>query len=384
MGTRRQRRQLQRVRLGTFQGELYAGGLFTEVGGVNTSYLARWNGAQWHSVANLISYMAADGLYAKDTALFIGDGGRVRFGNRNNLFNLTGASSSSFNSTVYSMAHFQETLYAGGSFSSPFAHDTKWNGFAYEPLTSGCNAQISVPAPFVDHLFIGGNFLTAGDSFVHRTALWDGTAWNRMGNGVNGDVYVHCMFRDTLYIGGEFTQANGLPASRVAKWNGSQWVKVGGPLNGYVTAMAVYRDQLYIGGAFTSPGRIARFSGNAWAPVGSGFDNTVKTMEAFHDSLFVGGLFTMAGGDTVRHIAKWYMPEAPVAAFSTSNQTLCPYGCTTFTAQSLNGVSAWAWSFPGGTPATSMDSMPTVCYTMPGTYPVTLIATNAGGSGMAP
>ncbi|MBZ0205918.1 MAG: PKD domain-containing protein [Flavobacteriales bacterium] len=366
--------------LEVFNGELYAGGTFTQIGDATSNYIARWNGSTWGNVANLISFMAADGLYATDTALFIGDGGRVRFWNGTNLFNLTGVNSSSFSSSVYSLAHYQDTLYVGGFFSTPFAHVAKWTGSAYESVTSGCNAQVSSLLPFQDQLFVAGNFQYAGDSLVRHTARWNGSAWNPMGAGVNNDVFAHCIFQDTLYIGGRFTTANGMPASRVAKWNGSQWVKVGGTLNDYVTAMAVYRDQLYIGGAFTTPSHIARLSGGSWVPVGTGCNDNVRTMEVYHDSLFVGGSFTTAGGVPALRIAKWHIPEAPVASFSVGTPTLCPNECTTFTDNSPNGVSSRTWSFPGGTPASSTDSMPTVCYSLPGTYAVTLSATNAGGS----
>lgn len=364
-----------------FDGELYAGGTFTEIGGVNAHYLARWNGTEWNAGVSLGSFLASDGaLYANDTALFIAVSGRVQFWDGTNLFNLTGMNSSSFSSSAYSLAHFQDTLYVGGFFSTPFAHIAKWTGSGYESVTSGTNEQVSVMAPFDDQLFVGGDFLYAGDSLVRHTALWNGSDWNRMGNGVNNDVFAQCMYRDTLYIGGRFTQANGLPASHVAKWNGSQWVKVGGTLNDFVTTMTVYRDQLYIGGAFTTPSYIARLSGSSWVPVGTGCNNTVRTMEVYHDSLFVGGSFTMAGSAAADRIAKWHLPEAPVATFDISSGTLCPNECTSFSANSPNGVSSWSWSFSGGSPATSTDSMPTVCYAAPGTYPVTLTLTNAGGS----
>ena len=371
--------------LEVFNDELYAGGTFTQIGGVTSSsyFLARWDGSAWSKAANLRSLRAADGLYTPDTALYIGDGGRVRFWNGTNLLNLTGVNSSSFNSTAYSMAHFQDTLYVGGFFSSPFARIARWDGSAYGPLTSGCDAQVSDLLPFEGQLFVGGNFMVAGDSLVNHTALWNGSAWNRMGAGVNDDVLAHCMFRDTLYIGGRFTQANGLPASRVAKWNGSQWVKVGGTLNDYVTAMTAYRDQLYIGGAFTTPSHIARLSGTTWMPVGTGCNDNVRTMEVYHDSLFVGGSFTTAGGVPAQRIAKWHLPEAPVASFTVDSTALCPNDCTTFADHSPNGVSSRSWSFPGGVPATSTDSTPTVCYALPGTWPVTLTVTNAGGTSSA-
>lgn len=363
-----------------FNGDLYAGGLFTSIGGGAAQYLGRWDGSAWHPVANLITYMAADGLYANDTALFIVDGGRVRFWNGTNLYNLTGQSSSSFNSSVYAITHFQDTLYCGGFFSSPLPHVAKWNGSSYQPLTTGCNAQVDVLTPFQDHLFVAGNFQLAGDSLVNRTALWDGAAWHAMGAGVNDDVFVHCFFRDTLYIGGRFTQANGQSASRVAKWNGSQWERVGGTLNDYVTAMAVYRGQLYIGGAFTAPGHIARLLGNTWVPVGSGCNDRVRTMEVYHDTLFVGGDFTTAGGQPALRIAKWHLPEAPVAQIAVDDTVVCVNACVTFSDLSPNGVSARLWHFPGGMPATSTDSLVTVCYNTPGAWPAMLTVTNAGGS----
>lgn len=364
--------------LEAFDGHLYAGGTFTLSGTPNSYYLARWDGTAWGNTGGLISYMAADGLYSNDTALFIGDGGRVRLWNGTTWSNLTGTTSSSFNSTAYSMAHLNDTLYVGGFFSSPFAHVAKWNGTAYEDLAGGCNAQVSCLMPLDGSLFAGGNFTMAGGDPASRTARWTGSAWEAMGSGVNDDVFTHCMFRDTLYIGGRFTQANGLPASRVAKWNGSQWVRVGGTLNDYVTAMAVYRDQLYIGGAFTIPSRVARLQGNAWVPVGGGVDNTVRTMEVFHDSLFIGGSFTTAGGLPIERIAKMYVVAAPVADFGIDDPALCPADCASFTDLSSNAIDR-AWSFPGGEPATSSDPSPTVCYSTPGTYDVSLVVSNSTG-----
>ncbi len=43
---------------------------------------------------------------------------------------------------------------------------------------------------------------------------------------------------------------------------------------------------------------------------------------------------------------------------------------------SYHGVTGRTWSFPGGTPSNSTQPAPTVTYTTPGTYPVTLTVTN--------
>jgi hypothetical protein len=59
---------------------------------------------------------------------------------------------------------------------------------------------------------------------------------------------------------------------------------------------------------------------------------------------------------------------------------ICPGTCTNFTNLSINATS-FLWSFPGANPSTSTDVNPTgICYNVPGTYDVTLIATSAIGS----
>lgn len=75
-------------------------------------------------------------------------------------------------------------------------------------------------------------------------------------------------------------------------------------------------------------------------------------------------------------------PCAPISDFSPSEtQYICAGGSLTFTDQSYNGQpTSWAWTFSGGSPASSTDSVPTVQYNTPGTYPVSLTVSNAQGS----
>lgn len=74
----------------------------------------------------------------------------------------------------------------------------------------------------------------------------------------------------------------------------------------------------------------------------------------------------------------------PPAAFFTANSTT---GCAPFTVQlnnnSSSNATSFAWQFPGGSPATSTATNPTVVYSTPGEYTVTLVATNAAGSSTA-
>ncbi|MDQ1355146.1 MAG: vibriolysin, partial [Acidobacteriota bacterium] len=73
-------------------------------------------------------------------------------------------------------------------------------------------------------------------------------------------------------------------------------------------------------------------------------------------------------------------PQPPVAAFVGSPTSVVVGGSVTFTDQSTNTPTSWAWTFEGGTPATSTVKNPVVTYSAAGTYDVTLIATNAQGS----
>jgi PKD repeat protein len=70
----------------------------------------------------------------------------------------------------------------------------------------------------------------------------------------------------------------------------------------------------------------------------------------------------------------------PVASFSANVTTVCDGGTVSFTDMSTNIPTSWAWTFTGGSPSSSTAQNPTVTYNTPGTYPVTLVATNATGS----
>jgi PKD repeat protein len=72
---------------------------------------------------------------------------------------------------------------------------------------------------------------------------------------------------------------------------------------------------------------------------------------------------------------------APVAQFLNTTNVICPGGSISFTDQSTYIPTSWSWSFPGGTPSSSTSqNPPVVTWNTPGTYTVTLTATNANGS----
>jgi gliding motility-associated-like protein len=71
----------------------------------------------------------------------------------------------------------------------------------------------------------------------------------------------------------------------------------------------------------------------------------------------------------------------PVAAFSADTMLVCQFDCISFTDESTNNPTSWQWSFEGATPDTSNIQNPrNICFDTVGTYDVTLIVSNDGGT----
>ena len=72
---------------------------------------------------------------------------------------------------------------------------------------------------------------------------------------------------------------------------------------------------------------------------------------------------------------------APGSQFGTAQQSS---GCATYTIDfvdsSTGNPTSWNWSFPGGSPSTSTMQNPSVTYSTPGTFDVTLMTANAEGT----
>jgi len=273
---------------------LYAGGEFTEAGGVEANYIARWDGDQWAPVG------------------------------------------SGFNDDGWGMIVFDDgsgpALFAAGWFTEaggvPANHVAKWDGSAWSPLGVGLNNWARDWAIFDDGsgpaLYVAGQFTSAGGKPANYIAKWDGRQWSQLGNGTNRPAVELTVFDDgsgqALYVGGYFTVAGGVPAGHIAKWDGSSWSAVGSGVAGgdWVAALTVFDDGggpcLYVGGDFTEAGGVpadyvARWNGEVFEPVGVGMDWSVVELTV-HDygtgpALYAGGWFRRADGREVNGIAWW-------------------------------------------------------------------------------
>jgi hypothetical protein len=204
--------------------------------------------------------------------------------------------------------------------TDPSFSDGNWVSFGALP---GVASQASALALDTNgDLYVGGNFIVAGELSTRSIARWNGTAWSRLGSGVDGLVSAIAFDKaGNLYAGGIFETAGGVKATNIAKWNGSVWSALGSGIDGSVHALAVdNQGNLYAGGSFTSAGgvkatNIARWNGNSWSALDSGVNGptvgeylapTVAAL-AFDatGNLYAGGEFASAGQVAANNIARW-------------------------------------------------------------------------------
>jgi PKD repeat protein len=81
---------------------------------------------------------------------------------------------------------------------------------------------------------------------------------------------------------------------------------------------------------------------------------------------------------TVYKINHVFIP-APVAQFTSNDNSVCVGTTVQYTDQTLNNPVSWNWTFAGGNPGTSTVQNPSVLYNTAGAYNVQLIVSNVLG-----
>jgi hypothetical protein len=171
--------------LAAWGGNLYAGGWFTNAGGVSATYIAKWDGSSWSAVGS--------GLNA---------GVGVLSGSSGDLYAASGIS------------------FLGGPAGGIPTNNyiARWNGSSWSttPGLVSDNRLVTALALSGSDLYAGGWFTSAGGVSASYIAKWDGTNWSALGSGMNGGVSALLMSGGDLYAGGSFTIAGGKVSGYIA------------------------------------------------------------------------------------------------------------------------------------------------------------------------
>jgi hypothetical protein len=277
---------------------VYVGGTFAVAGNTLSHGIARWNGSEWQGFGN-IELPGVDGAGAE----------------------------------VHALAMAEEVLYVGGSFDRVYnnVEGIAVSNLASFNLTSGFWDRI-FPGPDGPvrslsmanlALIVGGEFQQVGDSANTRLiARFDLTSqsWAALEAGLSGEgVYVvKTLDGNNLYVGGSFFQAGNLFVNNIALWAGNHWEQLGEGLNGDVHDLAfIGNDVLAAGqfffGDFERFHLLARWDGETWTPLGDSFEGAGNienyqlrglSLAVRNNEIFLGGRFPNMGGQTVNHVAR--------------------------------------------------------------------------------
>ncbi len=336
---------------------VYAGGNFTNAGGVSANYIAKWDGISWTPLGSGMNSnvfaLAVSGNYVYAGGQFTIAGGiaanRIAQWNGSNWTPL----GSGMNGDVDHLAVSGANLYAGGYFTN--ADNTaanqivKWDGNYWTPLGSGVFGLGSLAVSGTNiYVGVGYYIWNNGPVKVSYVAKWTGTNWTNLGLGMNNWVDALAVSGSNVYAAGEFTTVTNssgasVAANYIAKWDGSNWSALGSGLNNWVEALAVSGNDVYAGGGFWMAGGIAanwiaKWDGSNWSALGSGMNNLVYALDVFGTNLYAGGYFTTAGGKPAPYVAKAIVHASPTITSISSDADKMNGDSVTFSASVIGDL----------------------------------------------
>ncbi|GAA5526343.1 hypothetical protein [Herpetosiphon gulosus] len=269
----------------TLNNDLFVGGLFSRVGGIDVARVARWNGERWFALGSGIS-----GANAKIEAIDASSSGNI-----------------------YAVGEFGN---AGGVAADSIARwniaTQQWSALATN-VNGSVDAVVVVPDSNGDIVYVGGSFTNIDGVSANRVARWTNGTWSALADGVagtNAQVFALSFNPSNtaqIVAGGVFTSANGLVANNIALWDGNAWQSLGTGANNGVNGRVRFVDFrnsnfVVVGGGFTSAGVVAPVGGsaawrggNTWeAFTGRGFNpiasnSEIRAIAELPGRIFVGG-----------------------------------------------------------------------------------------------
>ncbi|MEI7663196.1 MAG: PKD domain-containing protein [Bacteroidota bacterium] len=299
----------------------------------------------------------------------------------------TFSNASSFPDLVYFWD--QNTGYCmGDPINGEFEIYTTADGGTTWTIVSGA----SIPNPLTGEFGVIGYYSAVGNTTWFGTNM--GRIYKSTDNGHNwtvsaitgwGTKYVQPFFRDAL---------NGLVQDKSVSSTGSlvKTTDGGTTWTAVTTTGNVFTDDMaYIPGTtstWVTTGAASGFTGVtysfndgvAWTDMATTIGTQFLATDWINNSTGWAGSFNVDA--TTGGMYKFNSTLAePIANFSANVTNIAPGGQVQFTDLSAGGPTAWQWSFPGGTPASStLQTPPPITYSTAGQYTVTLTITCPWGT----
>lgn len=312
-----------------FNDELYVGGQFGSVDGISSNGIAKWDGSRWIALGSGTGHQSTTPIVWTIEA----HGGNIYIGGTftsvsgvqaNNLARWNGSSWSNAgeglpaNTRVRTLRSFGNSLIAGGDTGIYVL-----NGSVWSILGGGVNGPVRETVVHNGELIVSGGFQVVGGSISQGgvvatgIARWNGATWSAFGDGLtsaglSGDIVSLLSFGGSLIAGGSFSLVSG--QRNTARWSGTMWLPVGESLGGpglticnCVRSLVGYGGRLIASGDFRTPiESVAASAGATWLPLGAGMPGaTIHTTTVYRNELIVAGRFAIAGGVPARGIARW-------------------------------------------------------------------------------
>ena len=326
---------------------VYAGGLFTSIGGQDRNYIAALDATSgaataWDPHANsTVNSLAVSGSTVYVGGQFSSIGGQAR----NDIAALDATSGvatawdASADGPVYTLAVAGSTVYVGGTFTL-IGGASRTDRAALDATSGAATTWQANAASRVDVLAVSGSTVYAGGEFTsiggqtrNLIAALDTsgvcTAWDpKAGRGLFNGVYALAVSGATVYAGGAFSTIGGESRQDIAALDAATGLATAWDPHavGAVYALAVSGSTVYAAGGFSAIGGQTRnciaaldaTSGlaTAWNPNASGSEVYGHDLAVSGSTVYAGGTFTRISGKDRNCLAALDVTNGAAAAWN--------------------------------------------------------------------